>query len=146
MRLARRGFDTDWVDRLGRLLHRPPMPLASWRPHHPVACPALAAALTAAGCDGCESQPQPPTTASAPTVSTAAPPPVVTTSEPVVVMPEPRCPPDMVKIKPRPTDAGPRRTYCIDRYEAMLVDQETGARISPYYAPSRKAAKMTARM
>jgi hypothetical protein len=57
-----------------------------------------------------------------------------------VVMPAPRCPPDMVLVW-----AGVRR-YCVDRYEAMLVDKDTGARISPYYTPNRKWAKYAAKL
>lgn len=64
------------------------------------------------------------------------------------VMPEPRCPPDMVKVTPRepPGDEDPTRAYCIDRYESMLVDSQSGARISPYYAPSRRQARSAAQM
>jgi formylglycine-generating enzyme required for sulfatase activity len=43
-------------------------------------------------------------------------------------------------------DAGLPAPFCIDRYEAMLVDAETAARIPPYYAPSRRAAQQTAKM
>ncbi|MEZ4447105.1 MAG: hypothetical protein R3B72_48950 [Polyangiaceae bacterium] len=85
-----------------------------------------------------------------------------------VVMPKPRCPPDMVRVEP--TDAalagaakagwvvkddtgqqrpamqeGPMAAYCVDRYESMLVGAATGERISPYYAPSRKAAQSAAK-
>jgi len=63
---------------------------------------------------------------------------IVPTASAPVVMPVPRCPPEMVLVW-----AGVRR-YCVDRYEAMLVDAETGARISPYYTPSRKWAKQAA--
>jgi sulfatase modifying factor 1 len=38
------------------------------------------------------------------------------------------CPSDMVSI---------RGEFCIDRYEAVLVDNASGRRLSPYYAPSR---------
>ncbi len=58
-----------------------------------------------------------------------------------VVMPEPRCPPDMVLVSPA---GGPK--YCVDRYEAMLVDKETKTRISPYYAPSRRRAAYSAKV
>ncbi len=51
------------------------------------------------------------------------------------VMPEPRCRPDMVKVTPR--DA---TRYCVDRYEATLVDHESSRPLSPYYAPVRKWA------
>jgi sulfatase modifying factor 1 len=30
-----------------------------------------------------------------------------------------------------------RGEFCIDRYEAVLVDRDSGRRLSPYYAPSR---------
>ncbi len=70
-----------------------------------------------------------------------------------VAMPEPRCRPDMVRVRPsrRPAsrtevDAGPAlAAFCVDRYEAMLVDHATKARISPYYAPSRKWATYAAK-
>lgn len=45
--------------------------------------------------------------------------------------PEPRCPPEMVRVDAR---------FCIDRYEATLVDAETGSQLSPYYPPSRRLA------
>ncbi len=41
-----------------------------------------------------------------------------------------RCPPDMVSV----------RHFCIDRFEAQLVSAESGALLSPYYPPSRRAA------
>ncbi len=51
------------------------------------------------------------------------------------VMPEPRCRPDMVKVTPHD---GPR--YCVDRYEATLVEHATSRPLSPYYTPVRKWA------
>ena len=42
-----------------------------------------------------------------------------------------RCPQDMVDVEGR---------FCIDRYEATLVDVARGRGISPYYPPSRKLA------
>ncbi|HYQ31142.1 MAG TPA: SUMF1/EgtB/PvdO family nonheme iron enzyme [Polyangiaceae bacterium] len=39
-----------------------------------------------------------------------------------------RCPAEMVDVRGR---------FCIDRYEAMLVDQQQGRRLSPYYHPTR---------
>lgn len=67
-------------------------------------------------------------------------------SEPVPeVMPEPRCPPDMVKVVLGALDAGVPK-LCVDRYEAMLVDTATSQRIPPYYTPSRRAAQQTAKM
>jgi formylglycine-generating enzyme len=69
--------------------------------------------------------------------------PAVATAEPepaAEVMPEPRCPPDMVKVTPEGGAA-----YCVDRYEAMLIDATTAARISPYYSPTRKWATHAAK-
>ncbi len=102
-----------------------------------------------ASCDGCDDGAPPVTTAasaSAPLPLSQLPARRAASAQPVVVMPEPRCPPEMVKVKVKGTDAGALPTYCIDRHEAMLVDQATGTRISPYYAPSRRAAQSTARM
>jgi formylglycine-generating enzyme len=39
-----------------------------------------------------------------------------------------RCPPEMVDVRGR---------FCIDRYEATLVDAKAGRRLSPYYHPTR---------
>ena len=39
-----------------------------------------------------------------------------------------RCPPEMVDVRGR---------FCIDRYEASLVDAKLGRRLSPYYHPTR---------
>lgn len=39
-----------------------------------------------------------------------------------------RCPAEMVDVRGR---------FCIDRYEIMLVDQQQGRRLSPYYHPTR---------
>ena len=39
-----------------------------------------------------------------------------------------RCPAEMVDVRGR---------FCIDRYEATLVDQKGGRRLSPYYHPTR---------
>lgn len=33
-----------------------------------------------------------------------------------------------------------QKRYCVDRYEASLVDAETGKELSPYYVPSRNQA------
>jgi formylglycine-generating enzyme len=62
-------------------------------------------------------------------------PPVPSAAPSAEVMPEPRCPPDLVKIKP-----ATGRAFCIDRYEAMLVDNASGTPLSPYFAPARRAA------
>ncbi|AKT40023.1 hypothetical protein [Chondromyces crocatus] len=45
--------------------------------------------------------------------------------------PERRCPPEMVRVA---------RSFCVDRFEASLVDVETGSALSPYYPPSRRQA------
>lgn len=99
--------------------------------------------LVGAACDG-ETGPSPSPTASVAPVPTPALTASTATSaeldEPVV-MPEPRCPPDMVKVTPPQG-----RKYCVDRYESMLVDNETGTRISPYYAPSRRRASYAAKV
>jgi hypothetical protein len=42
-----------------------------------------------------------------------------------------RCPPEMVDVRGR---------FCIDRYEATLVEPKSGRAVSPYYNPSRKLA------
>jgi formylglycine-generating enzyme len=42
------------------------------------------------------------------------------------------CPKDMVDV---------RGEFCVDRYEAVLVDQSQGRRLSPYYAPSREGTR-----
>jgi sulfatase modifying factor 1 len=42
------------------------------------------------------------------------------------------CPPEMVWI---------RREFCIDRYEASLVDERTGQALSPYYHPRPHAVR-----
>jgi sulfatase modifying factor 1 len=39
-----------------------------------------------------------------------------------------RCPPEMVDV---------RADFCIDRYEAVLLDANSGQRLSPYYHPTR---------
>ena len=43
--------------------------------------------------------------------------------------PERRCPADMVRVA---------RRFCVDRFEAVLLDAASGQSISPYYPPSRK--------
>ncbi|WP_437580899.1 hypothetical protein [Sorangium sp. So ce887] len=49
---------------------------------------------------------------------------------------EPRCPPEMVRVE---------RRFCVDRYEAVLLDRETGLEISAFYPPSRQAASSVER-
>ena len=44
--------------------------------------------------------------------------------------------PDMVRVAKR---------YCVDRFEATLLDARSGERISPYYAPSKKLALLPAK-
>lgn len=49
-----------------------------------------------------------------------------------IIEPEvPPCPKDMVRV---------RKSFCIDRFEASLVDAESGQALSPYYMPARKNA------
>lgn len=48
--------------------------------------------------------------------------------------PRGRCPADMVNVAGR---------YCIDRYEARLVDVEKGRRVSPYYHPTQGSTAAT---
>lgn len=48
--------------------------------------------------------------------------------------PVPPCPPEMVLI---PAE----KSYCIDRWEAVLEDRKTGKRLSPYYSPVPKHAR-----
>ncbi len=104
--------------------------------------PALLAALALplAACDSCgkpgvappDAAPSalaPPTSA-APPVPSAAPDAGVAPA-PTVARPKPRCPRDMVLVKDR---------YCVDRYEAVLVDAKSEQELSPYYPPVRKAA------
>jgi sulfatase modifying factor 1 len=42
-----------------------------------------------------------------------------------------QCPAEMVNV---------RGEFCIDRYEAVLVDHASGRTLSPYYAPTRQSA------
>ncbi|HVY45296.1 MAG TPA: SUMF1/EgtB/PvdO family nonheme iron enzyme [Minicystis sp.] len=60
----------------------------------------------------------------APSQSAAAPP----EAEPA---PPLACPREMVAVK---------NTFCIDKWEASLVDKRTGIALSPYYPPDRKLA------
>lgn len=50
--------------------------------------------------------------------------------------PERRCPADMVRVA---------RRFCIDRFEAALVDTATGQNISAFYPPSKKLATLAER-
>lgn len=49
-------------------------------------------------------------------------------------LPERRCPPEMVRVAHR---------FCVDRYEAVLVDVASGQPISAFYPPSKRLATMT---
>lgn len=49
----------------------------------------------------------------------------------VIATEAPPCPKDMVRV---------RKLFCIDRYEASLVDVQSGQALSPYYMPVRKNA------
>jgi hypothetical protein len=100
--------------------------------------------LLLAGCDGCnETAPAPQPSSAAPPQPSAPPsaPSASASSDEPEVMAEPRCPPDMVKVTYQALPS-----FCIDRYESMLVDKDSDARIPPYYAPSRAIAQRTARM
>lgn len=51
--------------------------------------------------------------------------------------PERRCPADMVRVA---------RRFCVDRFEAVLVDAASGLPVSAFYPPSRKLATMVERL
>lgn len=98
---------------------------------------AAALALTA-----CSSPPEPPPPdaepsadpVAAPSADPIAPPPGSSEPplDPLPAAPRsPRCPPEMVRVAGR---------FCVDRYEAILLDALTGAALSPYYPPSRRQA------
>jgi hypothetical protein len=102
------------------------------------------AALALTGCGDCgrsRSERVEGSSTAAATAASEAPPvhpptaaPSASVPEPTVA-PDPRCPPEMVKVTPT---AG--SNFCVDRYEAMLVDHATQTPISPYYSPVRKWA------
>jgi hypothetical protein len=71
----------------------------------------------------------PPLPSSAPEPSSAAP-------RPVLVA-KPRCSADMVLVKGR---------LCVDRFESYLVDERTGAVLSPYYPPEGPKAAYVHKM
>lgn len=61
--------------------------------------------------------------------------PTETAYSPLLALPAPvasRCPPEMVDI---------RGAFCIDRYEAVLIDETSGQRLSPYYPPAPGEAR-----
>jgi sulfatase modifying factor 1 len=97
--------------------------------------------VTAFGCGHDETTAAVTSATVAPSASEAPPEPPPAESSAPVVMPEPRCRPDMVKVKPHGV-----RAYCVDRYESMLVDRDNGERISPHYAPSRRRASYCAKL
>ena len=108
------------------------------------------ALLGLVGCEGCDEPAPAPvdTTTSPSTDSEPATSSQVSTSAEPEVMVQPRCPPDMVRVWALDhVDGGvePGRAFCVDRYEAMLVDADGDSRISPYYAPSRRAARGAAK-
>src|SRR5262245_15415796 len=72
----------------------------------------------------------PPVLAAAATATEAAPSPE--TTAPSAPDPLPPCAPDMVFIA---------QTFCIDRYEATMVDKATRRPFSPFYPPSRKEVR-----
>ena len=95
---------------------------------------ALAATLatTLAACDG---DPPPPASDAGPSASTTATP-APTASAPPEPAPPParpplRCAPEMVNVDGR---------FCVDRWEASLVDKKTRTPLSPYYPPKRRLA------
>jgi formylglycine-generating enzyme len=57
-----------------------------------------------------------------------------TTGAPVLPPLAGRCPMDMVDVQGR---------FCIDRYEAILVDADSGRTLSPYYHPTRGQTRAT---
>jgi sulfatase modifying factor 1 len=76
-------------------------------------------------------------------IAPALPPPgtaLVPSAEPSAAVlappPEPSCAEDMVKVSPKAA-----RPFCVDRYEAMMVDARTGAVLSPYYPPEPGKAR-----
>jgi formylglycine-generating enzyme len=90
---------------------------------------AVLAALALAGC-GNKSQPTPGD--AAPPAGVAPPPePSASASAEPPKPPPPACPEGMLLV------AG---TYCVDKWEASLVDKETKTPLSPYYPPDRRLA------
>jgi hypothetical protein len=65
--------------------------------------------------------------------------------------PSAACPKGMLRVAggtpPRgvsPAEPAPVRAFCVDRWEAQLVDKLTGMVLSPYYPPERKLASQIA--
>jgi hypothetical protein len=89
----------------------------------------MAAALAACG----EEKPPAPADAGPPasaTVATPEPPPSATAPPPPPPPPL-RCAAEMVNVDGR---------FCVDRWEASLVDKKTKAALSPYYPPQKRRA------
>lgn len=68
----------------------------------------------------------------------------------VLYLPDAEAPPEPRRVEPAPLPvAGPcppemvavRGAFCIDRFEATLVDAATGRRLSPYYHPTPDATR-----
>lgn len=58
--------------------------------------------------------------------------------------PAPRCPKEMVLVTPRRRDKdaeASKKPYCVDRFEATVVDAATGTPVTPYYPPDGPKAK-----
>ena len=127
-----------------------------------VIVPILTATLTASCARSCGSAPDstdaghdaaPIETSVAPPLDSAPlpapPPPGPSASEAPAptAAPSLACPAGMLRVPggtpPRgtsPAEPGPVRAFCIDRWEAHLVDKLTGMTLSPYYPPDRRAA------
>lgn len=56
--------------------------------------------------------------------------------EPTATRPVQRCPAEMVRVA---------RRFCVDRFEAVLLDAATGQHISEFYPPSKKLASFVER-
>ena len=89
---------------------------------------------------GCRDEKKKAPTPAAPSASVALSPPAsasasaAASATPPAPKPKPPCPPEMVLI---PAD----KSYCIDRWEAVIEDKKTGKRLSPYHSPIPKYAK-----
>lgn len=105
----------------------------------------LVAVSTTSGCDGCKPSPE---TDGAPRASSSGDSPAPSLSggpspsASAVDEPPPRlvsaCPAGMVLVAPADE---PTMRLCIDRYEGTVLDDATGAALSPYYPPAGKKAR-----
>jgi sulfatase modifying factor 1 len=112
-----------------------------------VAPTALAAAVILVGCDGCrpdagDGGPTPEASGTkaddpAPSLS-GGPSPSASVAEPPPPRLVAKCPNGMTRIT-SPDDAA--STFCIDRWEATVVDDASGTALSPYYPPAGKKAR-----